>query len=478
VGISSIYGLIQFFGYDYPPFVHAFGRRGLRWWRVTSFFGNPNEFSAILVMSLPLLISGFLTKKRTAKYVLATCFLLAIVGLLLTGTRTALLGSGVSIVLFVVISFGKASRKRYLWSVSTTAFLAVAGFFFSMEVSEQLKIRKHWWQNTLEMVRDHPLLGTGVGSFNIYYPAYRIRSTDIALGMDSPLSTDSVLEHTHNEFLEIFSDLGILGVLIFLGILFAFTYNYYVKWNPEKKYLFAGNCCSLVGILIYSLYSQNLRFVNVAMFFWLNLALQSALLSEPKAEAKATLNTGKIIASFLLVSLSIMIFLNHSWKVYLADHYLQKGIASFGVQDHQMVEAHLKKAVGNYPQHKWALYYLGISQFHLQKLSESKETLRKVIQLDPNYLSTHFWLANNHFMTQDFEEAKAEYQEALRLDDISGLSYYYLGLIAVRDGNIQQAGDYFEQALSLFLWLHDAWGDENAGDLADQLREQLRAINR
>ena len=82
-----------------------------------------------------------------------------------------------------------------------------------------------------------------------------------------------------------------------------------------------------------------------------------------------------------------MIFWSHSWKVYLADHYLQKGVASYNVQDYQMVEAHLREAVENYPQHKWALFYLGISQFRLQKLVEAEETLRKVIRLDPNYLN-------------------------------------------------------------------------------------------
>jgi len=475
VGISSIYSLFQFFGDDFLPVVNVFGSRGLGI-RVSSFFGNPNEFAAVLVMSIPLLLSGFMTKQRTARYVFASCILLAIVGILLTSTRTALLGASVSIALFVVISFGQASRKRYLWAVCATVVLAVAGFFLSLEVLEPLKVRKHWLQNTLGIIQDHPLLGTGVGSFNVYYPAYRSRSTDIALGFESPLPDDErVLEHTHNEFLEIFSDLGLLGVLLFLGILCAFTYNYYVQWNPKKKYLIAGNCCALVGVLIYNLYSQNLRFVFVAMFFWLILALQSAILSGSKTEERATLNTGKIIASFLLLSFSIMIFWSHSWKVYLADHYLQKGVASYNVQDYQMVEAHLREAVENYPQHKWALYYLGISQFRLQKLVEAEETLRKVIRLDPNYLSSHYWMANILFMTQDFEKAKAEYHEALRVDDAFGVPYYDLGIIAVREGDIQQAGDYFKQALPFFERAH-AWGDESAVNYIEELREDLRAI--
>ena len=102
VGLSSIYSFFQIFGYDLAPFVNSF-QREYGSLRGHSFFGNPNAFAAVLVMSIPLLLSGFMTKQRTARYVFASCILLAIVGILLTNTRTALLGASVSIALFVVI---------------------------------------------------------------------------------------------------------------------------------------------------------------------------------------------------------------------------------------------------------------------------------------------------------------------------------------------------------------------------------------
>lgn len=471
VGISSIYGIFQFYGYDYAPFVNYFRRTLATHTRVYAFFGNPNIFAAILVMSLPLLLAGFLTKQRVARYLLGTCTLLAIASLLLTGTRTALLGASISVVLFWVIGYGKAHKKRYLWAVSTTVVLIVAGFFYTATVplgSPALDLRKYWWQNTFEIVRDYPLLGTGVGSFNVYYPAHRKRSMDIALGFDT--GPESRQEHAHNEFLEILSDLGILGFLLFGGVLFTFFHNYYVQWDPKNKYLVAGNCSALIGIIVHNLYSQNLRFVCVALFFWLNLALQSALLSEPKTEEKTTLNAGRIIASLLLLSLPIMIFFNHSIKIYSDDFYLQKGLSFFGAQDFQTAGAHFKKAAENNPQDKFALSHLAMSQFRLEKFPESKDTLRKLIQLDPNYPGSHYWLANNYFMTQDFEKAKAEYQEALRVDDVFGPSYYDLGLIAVAENDIQQALDYFEQA--------QKFGNERLRANASNYLEKLRELNR
>ena len=470
VGLSSIYGFFQLFGYDLDPFVNTF-QRGYGNRRAHSFFGNPNTFAAVLVSTLPLVLCGVFTKQGVARCILAICFLFGVGGLLSTNTRAAFLGSSISIILFFVISYGNANKERYLWVVSTTVVLVVAGFLFTATMTEgTLGSRKIWWRNTLEIVQDYPLFGTGVGTFNVYYPAYRQQSSDVEFENAQGYPPGVRLEHAHNEFLELLSDLGVVGLFLFLGILCAFFYKYYVNWDPKKKYLIAGNTCAVMGLLIHNLYSQNLRFVFVAMFFWLNLALQPALESKSRLEGKSTFNGGKVMGVFLLLPLMTMIFLNHSLKVYSADHYFMEGVAFFKARDFRTAETYFTQALDNYPQDKWSLYHLGISQLYLEKLPESKKNLLKLIQLDPNFLQSHYWLANNYFMSQDFEKAKAEYQEALRENDAFGPSYYDLGLIAVRENDIQQAIDYFKRA--------QEFGDVRVRQEASNYIDQLRELNR
>ncbi len=445
VGLSSIYSFFQIFGYDLAPFVNSFQREYMSR-RGHSFFGNPNPFAAVLVSTLPLVLYGFFTRTGAARIFLAICFLLGVGGLLSTQTRAAFLGSSISIILFFFISFGKAHKRRYLWVVSSTFVLVVAGFLYTATMTEgTLGSRKLWWRNTLEIVEDYPLFGSGVGTFNVYYPAYRQQSPDI----DQGYPTGGRLVHAHNEFLELLSDLGIVGFLLFWGVLFAFFYKYYVNWDPKKKYLIAGNCCAVMGLLIHNLYSQNLRFVFVAVFFWLNLALQPALVSEPRPEGNSTLNAGKVIGVFLLLPLLAMIFFNHSLKVFSADHYFMEGVAFSNAGDDRTAEPYFIQALDNYPQDKWALYQLGVSQFRLEKFAESKRTLLRLIQLDPNFLQSHVWLANNYFMTQEFQRAKVEFQESIRLDQEFGPAYYYLGLIAVRENDVEKAIEYFERIYAL-----------------------------
>jgi tetratricopeptide (TPR) repeat protein len=181
-------------------------------------------------------------------------------------------------------------------------------------------------------------------------------------------------------------------------------------------------------------------------------------------------NGGKVIGILLLLPLMAMIFLNHSLRVFSADHYFMEGTASFKAQDYRTAETYFGQALDDYPQDKSSLYSLGISQFFLEKLPESKKTLLKLIQLDPNYFQSHYWLANNYFRTGEFEKAKAEYQEDLRINHTYRPSYYDLGLIAVRENDIEKSLEYFER-------VHTLEGDPTTGHLRLDALRNLMEIN-
>ncbi len=72
------------------------------------------------------------------------------------------------------------------------------------------------WGNTLEMVKDHLLFGVGVGNWMVEYPLYyRSAMIDWEMGLD--------IQHinTHNDYLELTAELGLvgLGLLLWGGIL-------------------------------------------------------------------------------------------------------------------------------------------------------------------------------------------------------------------------------------------------------------------
>ena len=60
------------------------------------------------------------------------------------------------------------------------------------------------WQSTLNIFRDFPVIGSGLGTFASIFPAYR-----------SEAIVKKVFSFAHNEYLQLLSEVGIVGFLIF-----------------------------------------------------------------------------------------------------------------------------------------------------------------------------------------------------------------------------------------------------------------------
>jgi O-antigen ligase len=93
-------------------------------------------------------------------------------------------------------------------------------------------LRYIFWENSLKLIAEKPLLGHGTGSFSKEY--YRI-------------VTDKryVTRNPHNEFLMITVQLGLLGLLVYLG--FLVSQYYYARALPDTdKWLAQGLLVTLV----------------------------------------------------------------------------------------------------------------------------------------------------------------------------------------------------------------------------------------
>jgi len=81
--------------------------------------------------------------------------------------------------------------------------------------------RYSFWENSIKLIAEKPLLGYGTGSFNKEYQR-------IAHG-------EKITTHNpHNEFLMITIQLGLLGLLVYLGFLGSQYYSARKLPNPEK----------------------------------------------------------------------------------------------------------------------------------------------------------------------------------------------------------------------------------------------------
>ncbi|MGB9004414.1 MAG: O-antigen ligase family protein [Candidatus Aminicenantales bacterium] len=129
--------------------------------------------------------------------------------------------------------------------------------------------RTLFWRNIVPLVRDFPLFGTGLGTFVSVYPGYETAG----IGM--------LLEHAHNDYLELAAETGILGFLLLAGGIVWTLVQIFRMWRARRsleiKGLAMGGFISCVVILIHSFTDFNLHIPANALVFTMVLALTTAI---------------------------------------------------------------------------------------------------------------------------------------------------------------------------------------------------------
>lgn len=248
--------------------------------RVFSVFGNPNVLAEYLIMIIPLSISLMWYSKKIHKKLifLATSGIL-ILSLVLTLSRGGWIGFAFSALVFVLLI-----EKRLLLSIIP---ISVAGVFLLPQsiLNRILSIgnladssnayRLTMWAITLEIIRDNPIAGVGLGHipFKETFETY-IRTMPTY--------------HAHNTYLEIAAELGIPGLIAFVFLLFiVFKYGIQKLIDGENRYIrimAAGIFSGLAGVLAHGAVENVIYLTRIIVYFWILIGLVLVLMKIKKQE--------------------------------------------------------------------------------------------------------------------------------------------------------------------------------------------------
>ena len=192
-------------------------------------FPTPAILGGFLAMVLPLAFD----LKRGKLFMIPLAF-----ALLLTRSLGALLS--LAIVSTVIFILGDHSKKKKV--LIPLILLAIIGFVFHIRMNtHELHLlptfsaweRLEYWRGAWGIIRAHPWIGTGLGSFDLPGRTY----------------------YAHNIFLQFWAEAGIAGVFSFFWLIAAILRNGWknLQESPEKKWrvgLFAGVCVFLVHNLM------------------------------------------------------------------------------------------------------------------------------------------------------------------------------------------------------------------------------------
>jgi len=256
-------------------------------------FINRHHFAGYMELALAvplgLLFSGAIEGERKLLYIFAVGMMG--VALVLTNSRGGII-SLVAEILFLVIIVGvrrrhrsrevaeKARRVRSGLTRAALAFALIIGivgatlffggeqalsrFVGSVNTEDPTTGRAHFWNVTLDIIRAHPFLGTGLGAFGVVYTRY-----DNHNGLFR-------LEQAHNDYLQILSDAGIVGAvlaLVFVIALFRMGLQRRESGDEFRRGVATGALAGCFAVLVHSFFDFTLHTTANALLFLVLAAL-------------------------------------------------------------------------------------------------------------------------------------------------------------------------------------------------------------
>ena len=141
---------------------------------------------------------------------------------------------------------------------------------------------------TALMIKDHPLLGSGIGTYKYNTLRYQAEFFEQEQ-QNRSLYIIGFANKAHNEYMQIWAELGIIGLGIFIWLMIGyFTYGLrFIKKtkNEYKKGIIIGLMGAVVAVLVDGIFGFPLHLPATVILFWLALALTIVMIkSEVDAE--------------------------------------------------------------------------------------------------------------------------------------------------------------------------------------------------
>jgi len=275
IGIAvflSIFGLVKRFGANPFP-----------WWEYSDFgyssdflsatYDNYNHLAGYLEMAIPLILGLFLTGYSGSKLFFMICLTFSMLtALILSLSRGGWIGFLIGLVFMAVamVTNRYFKKKRIIIALTVVFFALAVVVLASTPVVERLRTfeqkqeipnlsaRVRVWRGVVKMIQDHPLVGTGPGTFATVFTQYQ------------PPGFLSRYFRAHNDYLHFTSEIGILLIPVIIWMIIALYRKGFKKCkNPSRlvRGTSLGAMSGITALLVHSISDFNLHIPANALLF-------------------------------------------------------------------------------------------------------------------------------------------------------------------------------------------------------------------
>jgi O-antigen ligase len=246
--------------------------------RATASFKDSNVMGVYLSALSPLLFGLTLYHFKGGRRIIFGCLsLLALVGIGLTYSRPTLLA------IYITLWFLAWVRKDRLVIGALVLLTLLSPFVLPRSVKEWAKEVEYnplrmmcnddriaIYRNSLRMIRAHPLIGVGANTFMKNYKRYKEYPE-----YRNVVTIDYI--YAHNNFLHLAGELGLLGLTVFLWLLYrVFRRGRAIYKKPTDNYervIVLSVLACLISFLVNGLTESSLYYSRVAVLFWYLIGL-------------------------------------------------------------------------------------------------------------------------------------------------------------------------------------------------------------
>ncbi len=159
-------------------------------------------------------------------------FIITFAALTLTKSRAALFAftAASSYVSFLLLRNHKIRWLKYIGFV--TIMIAAILIWNKIQTQFVHDIRYYIWKGTWNLIKSKFIAGWGTGNFIFFYPYFRFRDYFLR-----PQATP-ITNHPHCQYLEIWSENGLLGFVLFLLVIVTAFYHGLKRHSQETEDIF------------------------------------------------------------------------------------------------------------------------------------------------------------------------------------------------------------------------------------------------
>ncbi len=377
-------------------------------------FGNPGAYSGHLAIVFAFVLTMVMYHKElriseNIYYISFVCLLSTIFLIIISDSRGAWIAA-FSVLVYMLnyryniiasaINLLRLKGLKYALGIVMICFIALSSFALYQYKPASAFGRLFVWKVSKEIVLEKPIFGQGYGYFEANYGKIQAQYFQNNNIVSNEIEVADYVTCVYNEFLEMYIELGLVGLFLFLSILFFALAN---QNRPNKSKINIAAKASLVSVIVLSMVSYPYKIIPNLMILTSSLFI---IFNTTSYKSYKLHRFSKIIAIiFLPIILSFSFF--YGKHIYGTYHFKNgyakviQGDVESGISNYVIANKYLSNN-GDF------LFYYGAAFYLNQEYECSVNLLKKATELTSNP-HAFITLGNSFKKLKRYEEAEQAY---------------------------------------------------------------------